>query len=194
MRSLIYYVASTVDGFIGLPDGSVDSFPWNEGYIAELVTFAPETIPAHLHEVMGTQVEANQRFDAVLMGRKTYALAPEGVTSPYPTLEQYVFSRTMTAPPDPQVELVSDGAVEVVEGLKQQAGKAIWLCGGANLAATLFSAGLIDELVVKLNPVLFGAGIPLLSGAIPRTALELTDVKRHDSGHLRLHYRVQPDG
>ena len=65
-------------------------------------------------------------------------------------LTYYVFSRTMTESPDAQVELVSENAVEVIDALKQEPGKDIWLCGGG-LATTLFSE--IDEMIVKLNPV-----------------------------------------
>jgi dihydrofolate reductase len=35
--------------------------------------------------------------------------------------------------------------------------------GGADLASTLLAANLIDELVLKLNPLLLGEGIPLFS-------------------------------
>ncbi len=107
-------------------------------------------------------------------------------------MRQYVFSRTMDESPDEQVELVSENAVEVVSALKQETGKAIWLCGGAILAATLFDGGLIDKIILKLNPVLFGKGIPLFSGPIQLTNLELTDSKIYSSGHVLLHYRVKP--
>jgi dihydrofolate reductase len=44
-------------------------------------------------------------------------------------------------------------------------GKDIYLCGGADLATTLFAENLIDEIILKLNPLLFGSGIPLFSGS-----------------------------
>ncbi len=114
-----------------------------------------------------------------------------GVTSPYPTLDQYVFSRTMKESPDEQVEIVAENAVDVVAALKEETGKAIWLCGGANFAATLFSADLIDELIVKLNPVLFGSGIPLFGRGIEQTSLDLTDSTIYSTGHVLLHYVVK---
>jgi hypothetical protein len=48
-------------------------------------------------------------------------------------------------------------------GLKAEAGKDIYLCGGADLATELFKKGLLDEVILKLNPVLLGSGIPLLT-------------------------------
>lgn len=190
MRKLVYYVAATVDGFIAREDGSFDDFPWDDDYGAALLAARPETFPVHLRGGTPTR-EDNRCFDAVLMGRKTYAVGlAEGITSPYPTLDQYVFSRTMTVTPDAAVELVTEDALHVVADLKQETGKAIWLCGGSNLATTLLAANLIDELVVKLNPIVFGSGIPLFRDGIDVAALTLTESTIYDSGHAVLRYTL----
>lgn len=191
MRDVIYYIASTLDGFIAHEDGSFDGFPWDEHYGAALLASFPETFPAHLRDVDAPPV-ANKWFDTVLMGRKTYEVGlREGITNPYPTLKQYVFSRTMEQSPDEHVVLISDKAAEVVRTLKHEPGNAIWLCGGADLAATLFAETLIDKLFVKLNPVVFGSGIRLFGKQIKPTALSLTSSRVFDSGHMLLHYTVK---
>jgi hypothetical protein len=43
---------------------------------------------------------------------------------------------------------------------------------------------------LKVHPFLLGSGIPLFSGTIPLTALELTDSKIYKNGFMLLHYRV----
>jgi dihydrofolate reductase len=73
--------------------------------------------------------------------------------------------------------------------LKRQAGKDIWLCGAADLAASLFTE--IDELILKVNPFLLGAGIPLFSRSLPKTDLELLNFQAYRNGFMRAHYRVQ---
>jgi dihydrofolate reductase len=93
--------------------------------------------------------------------------------------------------PDAQVTLVKDNAVEVVQELKRGTGKAIWLCGGAQLATTLLTADLIDQIFVKLNPVIFGSGIPLFAPEAKLAPLELTQHKSYGSGHMLLFYRVK---
>jgi dihydrofolate reductase len=151
----------------------------------------PETVPAHLRSAEHRGLE-NRWFDTVLMGRNTYEVGlKEGISSPYPTLRQYVFSRSYSKSPDPQVTLVSGDAVETVRALKQEDGKAIWLCGGAALASTLLTAGLINRLILKLNPVVFGSGIPLFAPVVTQALTELTDHKRYPSGHMVLHYRLK---
>ncbi len=174
MRAMIYYVAASLDGFIAHPDGGFDSFPMGDH------------VPAFF--------AALPAFGAVVMGRRTYEVGlKQGVTSPYPMIpEQVVFSRTMTASPDPAVRLVADDAVGEVARLKAAEGGPVWLCGGAQLAGQLWRAGQIDEVWVKLNPVVLGAGIPLFEGAgVQSTALRLGQSRRFDSGVIELRYRVE---
>ena len=172
MRKLRYHVACTLDGFIAHPDGSFGGFLAEGDHVADfLASYAS--------------------YDTVLMGRKTYEVGLSvGVTDPYPTMKPYVFSRTLGKSPDPRVEIVAEGAADLVRRLKDRPGKDIWLCGGAELAGALFEEGLIDEVVVKLNPRIFGAGIPLVAGGERRISLELRDTKVYRSGVVLLTYGV----
>jgi dihydrofolate reductase len=191
VREISYYVACSVDGYIAHIDGSHDGFSQDAKYLADLFASFPETVPSHLRDVMGIHAE-NQWFDVVLMGRKTYEIGlKEGITNPYSHMKQYLFSRSMEKSPDENVELVSKNAVELVKCLKGEAGKGIWLCGGADLATTLFANNLIDRIILKVNPFLMGSGISLFSGVIPQTALEITNTRLYDNGVLMLHYRVR---
>lgn len=175
MKRLQYYVATSVDGFIARADGSFD-FLFTDG------DHVPDFIASFAW------------FDTVLMGRHTYDVGlAAGVTNPYPMLKSYVFSRSLETSPDPAVTLVRDDAAGVVRELKRGEGKDIWLCGGADLARTLFDADLIDEVVVKINPVIVGSGIPLFKvGADERKTirLELGERKIYNNGVILAHYRV----
>ncbi|MFE2474942.1 dihydrofolate reductase family protein [Streptomyces sp. NPDC059389] len=180
MRKLIYHVGTTLDGFIAGPDGQLDFFPVEGDLAAALLAEYPETIPAHGRGPLGLDGVANQRFDTVLMGRATYehGLAA-GVTSPYPHLKQYVFSRT-PAPLDPAVEVVSTDPVAFVRDLKERDGEDIWLCGGADLAGRLLDE--IDELVIKRPPVVIGSGTPLFEAPFRPDRFKLTDSRVFNTG------------
>ncbi len=173
MRRLAYYVAVTSDGFIAHADGSV------EGFLME---------GEHVSEFMASL----SAYDTVLMGRATYDFGRSfGVTNPYPTLRQYVFSRTMQQRPDPAIQVIASDATAHVRELKaEQTGKDIWLCGGAELATALFAENLIDDLILKVNPVVFGAGKTLFAGAVDRRALQLTGSKVYGNGVVLLRYRL----
>jgi dihydrofolate reductase len=173
MRKLIYHVASTVDGFIAHEDHTID------GFLAE---------GEHVTDYLAA---LKNDYDIVLMGRRTYEFGFQyGVTNPYPWLKQYVFSGSMESSPDASVELISSDIAEFVSNLKQQSGKDIYLCGGANLAGTLLAARLVDEVLLKLNPVLFGTGLPLFSGAMKQTALQLLESEIYDNSVVLLRYQV----
>lgn len=190
MRKLTYYVACSVDGFIAHTDGSHDGFSQDGEYFADLFASFPETVPSHLRDVMGIHSE-NKCFDTVLMGRKTYEIGlKDGVTNPYAHLKQYLFSRTMAKSPDENVQLISENGIDLVKNLKNNSGKNIWLCGGADLATTLFNNGLIDQLILKINPFLMGSGIPLFSGIIQQTSLQFSDRKIYKNGVLLLYYQI----
>jgi dihydrofolate reductase len=191
MRGLSYFVACSADGFIAAEDGSIGAFVDDGDYFAELFESYPETCPGHLRQALGVRGE-NKHFDAVLMGRNTYEAGLEiGVSSPYPTLEQYVFSTTMEESPDERVTLVSEDAAGLIGRLKSEPGKDIWLAGGATLAGSLFSEGLVDEVMIKVNPVVLGSGKSLFSGGARKADLELKDSRVLAGGVSLLRYRVK---
>ena len=189
MRELKYYVACTVDRFIAREDGSFDFFLSEGEHLAALIQLFPEAVPGHLRNALGVRA-ANRCFDAVLMGRRSYEVGTNvGVTNPYPHMKQYLFSRTLKESPDENVQLVSGDALAFVRELKKQPGKDIWLCGGGELATTLFPE--IDEIILKVNPVLLGSGIPFFSGVIKQTSLELADNTVYSNGFMLVRYRIR---
>lgn len=197
MRKLVYYIASSLDGYIAGPDGTdptgPDGFwPIAPDYVQHLATAYPETLPAGAREALGITAEGTH-FDTVLEGRKSYEIGlAAGVPDAYPHLRHLVFSRTLTEVPGPAVELVADDPGAKVRELKQEDGKDIWLLGGAELAGALYPE--IDRLIVKLSPLTIGDGIPLFSrraGFDPRL-WQLTDHVALESGVLFLTYHRAP--
>lgn len=189
MRTLTYYVATSLDGFIADPDGGYDAFLF-EGDLAEHIRSAyADTLPGHVHQALGV-TPSGTRFDTVLMGWNTYTPALAlGVTSPYPHLRQYVATRRTQIPDAPDVGFTAD-PTGLVRRLRAEPGGGIWLAGGGTLAATLVDE--IDELILKVNPVLLGAGIPLFgpsAAAIRRFRLDSAQAFDCGVTLLRLHRR-----
>ncbi|MFI5530548.1 dihydrofolate reductase family protein [Kitasatospora sp. NPDC051853] len=193
MRKLVYFIATTLDGHIAAPSGGdptgPDGFwPVGQDYVEHLVAEYPETLPGPARAAFGLTAEGT-RFDTVLEGTNTYRIGLDaGVTNAYPHLRHLVFSRSLTELPDPSVELVATDPVARVRELKQEDGRDIWLCGGGELAGTLYAE--IDRLVLKLSPLSTGSGIPLFGRSVafePR-GWQLTDQTALKSGVLFLTY------
>ncbi|WP_280402092.1 dihydrofolate reductase family protein [Nocardia carnea] len=165
MRKLTYFVAATIDGFIATEDGTVDFFPVGGDHGPTITAQYPETLPSEVRRALGIDAR-NANFDTVIMGRKTYDFGVRtGTSSPYAHLRQFVVSTTLTAPPDPAVELIGADPLARVRLLKSEQGPGIWLCGGGALAQELLPE--IDQIFLKLHPIVLGRGRPLF-GAGPR--------------------------
>lgn len=165
MRRLVYYVATTLDGYIAGPDGGDPSgaeyFPLTPDVIAFIVEQYPETLPGPARAAMGID-GPGKVFDTVLEGRASYELGlAAGLTDAYPHLRHLVFSTTLRSQ-DPAVEIVPHNALDRVRALKSEEGKDLWLVGGGTLAHSLLPE--IDRFILKQHRSVIGSGIPIFNG------------------------------
>lgn len=170
MRTLRYSVAASLDGYIAGPKGEFDWIPMDE--TIDWAAF------------MG-------RFDTILMGRKTYELStgPDSGAS-LPAMRTFVFSRTLRAGDHPNVTVVAEGADSVVEALRRESGKDIWLMGGGVLFQSLLEAGQVDGVETGVVPILLGRGLPLLPSLPRPVRLDLKKTQKYPSGIVLMTYDV----
>lgn len=186
MRTLVYYVATTIDGFIADPDGDTEFLRTTAETARALFERLPESCPAHLRDMFGIAGKP-LRFDTVLLGARTHRPALEaGLTSAYPHLSQIVITRG-ELPEDPTVRRISGDLVSAVQELKARPGKDIWLCGGGGIAGQLCDE--IDELQIKINPVLAGSGTPLFGGGFHPSYWCCTGIERLPDDVILVTYR-----
>ncbi|MGH3936605.1 MAG: dihydrofolate reductase family protein, partial [Pseudonocardiaceae bacterium] len=171
----------------GDPSGPDGFFVREGGHIDAIFTDYSDILPAPAREALGINPPI-KLFDTVVEGRGSYEIGLRaGVPDAYPHLRHYVFSRSITENPHaPSVRFVASDPREKVPELKQQEGKKIWLVGGSKIANTLRPE--IDELSVKLHPVVAGSGIPLFTGEFAPQRFTLTEQRTFDSGVLFLTY------
>lgn len=184
MRSLVYYVAVTLDGFIAGPDGGDPTgqshFPLHEDLMQFIIAEFPETLPGPAREALGIS-GPGRHFDTVLEGRSSYEVGiAAGLTNAYPHLRHIMFSTTMSESPDPGVELVQGEPLRTVRDLKADDGLDLWIVGGGKLAYALLPE--IDRLILKQNPAVIGSGVPMFDGPFQPRLFRPTDSRQLDSG------------
>jgi dihydrofolate reductase len=165
-----YYTATTLDGFIADPEGSLD---W-------LFTRArdddgPLSYAAFIAEV-GALAMGSTTYEWIL--DHEYAGKPvEEWTWPY-EVPCWVFThRQLPVVPNAPISLVSGDVAPIhAEMLGAARGKNVWLVGGGDLVGQFADAGLLDEVLVTIAPVTLGAGAPLLPR---RLELRLDEVARN---------------
>lgn len=117
---------------------------------------APDALPRAAAEHLAID-QPGTRFSSVVMGANTHTVGLPDLPSPYPHLEQVVFTHRALAPAE-NLRATSEDPVTIIRAMKQARGGDIWLCGGGVFAAQLRDE--IDRLVLKRQPALFGGGAP----------------------------------
>ncbi len=172
MRKIILGIAMSLDAYIARENGAVD---WLR--MEDLTEAAEE----------GKEFFAS--IDTILFGRKTYEKGLE-MGGGFGGVMNYVFTRTQRESKSENIRFVSENVKEFIEDLKRQDGKNILLMGGGDLAKTFFEAGLIDKIILSIQPTILGKGIPLFLPHERQTELELIDVKTRRSGSVQISYRL----
>lgn len=175
MRRIVYHIATTLDGFIAHTDHTTGGF-----------NFEGPHVTAYLQHL--------QEYDTVIMGRKTYEAGyPFGLKpgeAPYPWMRNYVFSASLEFQKHQSEKLfvVRENWQETIRALRSETGSDIYLCGGGRFAGSLLAEGFIDRLRLKVAPVLFGSGIPLVEALDIRKKFKLDNITRYDSDTFLAEY------
>lgn len=166
MRKLILYTAISLDGFIAGPHGEINWLYSDDDY-------------GYFDFYAG--------IDTLLMGRTTYDFVAQ--MSPYPHMDRmnYVFTRTLTSALTAYLRFVAGDPVEFTKKLLTEPGKPVWLVGGGQINAILFEAGLVDEIVLSIHPVVLGKGIHLFTGPVSQTGFRTLSAKTFPSGLVQWH-------
>jgi dihydrofolate reductase len=172
MRKLKYFTACSADGYIARPDDSWDGIMLDGIHTPDLQ-------------------KVIRNFDVVLIGTKTFqAFRRQGIELSLPNMKTYVFSDSSRGLRSKGVSIVTGDAAAKVISLKKRAGKDIWLVGGGGLASILLKEKLIDEIILKVSPVLFTEGQPLFEGGMRTVCLDLDYCTKYDNGVVLAQYRI----
>jgi len=150
MGKIIYYVASSLDGYIAGKNDDISQFI-----------------------LQGEGVEKYQsdlaNFGIVIMGRKTYEFGYQYGLEPgqaaYPNMKHHIFSNSL------KIEKLSESVkiekldLSRIQDIRDKSKTDIYLCGGGQFAGWLLENGFIDQLKLKLNPIILGGGTKLFGAS-----------------------------
>ena len=175
MGKVVLYIAASLDGYIAAKDGSVS---WLEPFEKS-------------GEDYGYQAFIN-RLGAIIMGGNTYRQVLEFGAWPYPGITCYVVTRRPLAyQPDDSIRPFSGEVGKLVQQIKREMEKDVWLVGGADLITQFVNQSLINEYMLFFMPVFLGEGIPLFQNLKSPARLKLVEATTYPSGVAQLHYVLQ---
>ncbi|XWN35851.1 MAG: dihydrofolate reductase family protein [Balneola sp.] len=175
MPKIIYYVAGSLDGYIAGENNDISKFAASgngvEKYLADL-----------------------QKFETVIMGRKTYEFGYQFGLKPgqpaYPHMEHYIFSDSLEIDDLSENVHIEQCSVKRIKEIRDTSKTDVYLCGGGQFAGWLLDHGLIDQLKLKLNPIVLGRGVPLFGDSTSSFSGKLIEKEYYDQGLEILTYQI----
>ena len=175
MAKIVYYVATSLDGFISGPNNDVSNFVGEgnglEKYLSDL-----------------------KNFSTVIMGRKTYEdgyrFGLEPGQPAYPHMEHYIFSNSLQLENSHNLIHIEEPKIERINEIKEGSSTDIYLCGGGQFAGWLLDNNLIDILKLKINPIVLGDGIRIFGDSRTNINLNLKQSSLFDNGLQIATYEV----
>lgn len=177
MAKIVYYVASSIDGFISGMNEDMSGF-----------IYQSEGVEKYLKEL--------ESFKTVIMGRNTYEFgykfgAKAGEPSPiYMHMKHYIFSNTLKFENQSDMVEIKKIDLKEVQRIKAASETDIYLCGGGTLAGWLLENEEINVLKIKLNPIILGGGVKIFENITKKYQLELVESLLFDKGLQTISYNI----
>ena len=167
MRKIVYYVATSLDGYICGVNNDISMFAGG-GEMVDQYTYDLES------------------FDTVIMGKNTYEFGYQYGLKPgqpaYPHMEHFIFSGSLELENAHEQVKVVPLHLDKIHELKSEIGSDIYLCGGGMFAGWLMENGMIDELKLKVNPIILGGGVRLFGDYEGAIDLKVSSSRSYDDG------------
>ncbi|GAA1960169.1 dihydrofolate reductase family protein [Agromyces allii] len=192
MGRLIVEQVVTADGYAADPDGGIAFF---EALVRPNADGEVDFNDAE-------QLAYVEQADAILFGATTYRMFADYWPGVDPEVEQvselidrlpkFVVSNTLPAAPwgDGEIEILRGDGVDAASDLRQRfATVLVW--GSLTLTDALLGAGLVDELHLRVVPVLLGGGRSFAPARIDERALEFRHVDARPGGVVNLTYALR---
>lgn len=184
MAKLIYASNMSLDGCTEDEHGAFDWAPPDDDVFVSIT---------ELMASVGTYLYGRRMYETLAVWETDPNLADRSdsmaaYASAWQAADKVVYSSTLGAPLTSKTRLERHFDPGAVGDLKAAAQSDL-LVGGPNVAAQALAAGLVDELILFVWPVVLGGRNPALSTGV-RVDLELVDEHRFSSGAVRLRYRT----
>jgi dihydrofolate reductase len=186
MAKLIYMMNTSLDGYTEDEHGG---FGWTAPQDEEVHTWVFEHVSSFRTCLYGRRV-----YETMVYWETAHTVPnqPQFVLDfarRWQAAEKIVYSRTLAEPRSARTRIERAFDPEAIRQLKANAGSDIAVAG-PELAAQAIQAGLVDELQMRVCPVVIGCGKRYFPGGV-RLDLELVEERRFRNGELFLRYAVR---
>ena len=166
---VILAAALSADGFIS-PTPDLRSYEWTS-----------KEDRKHL-------IALSKEAGVIVMGANTYRTFR--VSQAPPGRRLLVYTTNPLSITGTNIETTDKAPAALIAQLESQGATGLIVEGGSSIYHMFLAAGVVDELYLTIEPVLFGEGVRLLSNALTQQ-LELIDTNMLNAHSIVLHYAVK---
>jgi dihydrofolate reductase len=179
----IYYVSSSIDGYIAAADNSL-------GWLYEID--AGDRDVSQFDAQVGAVVMGSATYESVLRDSELLE-HPDRWQEAHGDRPVWVFThRELPKVPGADVRFVVGDVVPVHRAMVDAAhGKDIWIAGGGALASAFADAGLLSQMLIAVAPVMLASGKPMFTSSLVSSQLMLSKVEQVGQV-VYLTYQVHP--
>ena len=144
------------------------------------------------HDCWLSWLEAIRKHGCMVWGRKTHEVVknwPKSYFNDIKGIKVVCVSSDKNFQIGPGFEL-AESPEAALETLEKQGFKSVVLTGGSTLNSAFAKLGLINEVILNVEPVIVGKGISLFKPEDFELKLELVEMKPSKGKIIQLHYKV----
>ena len=136
-------------------------------------------------------ITISQQANAVIMGKTTYNyLAPDHLPLRNEGTLAVLTHDTAAEPVQSNVVFTDKNPQGIAAMLESRGHSEAVVIGGTTTVSAFMRAGLVNELILVVEPVLFGAGLPILKDVDHEYDMTLYDLKKLNDHTVQLHYQL----
>lgn len=139
---------------------------------------------------VGVLIMGRKTFDTIgkpLKGRRVIVMTREGSRGLQPAKDDRQDPKTTL---EGVIEFINEQPKDLITRLEKEGNESVVVAGGSSIYSQFLREGLVTDLYLTIEPVLFGDGVPLASG-FDRINLSLVDVQRLGESAVLLHFVCQ---
>jgi dihydrofolate reductase len=132
-------------------------------------------------------VELTKRAGVMVMGSTTYST----IGRPLPGRRTIVYA--MPGFEAEGVEITAEDPHDLVRRLAAEGCQELAICGGSSIYTMFLDAGLVDELFLSIEPIMFAGGVPFITNK-NEINLALLEERKLNEHTILAHYEVKNNG
>ncbi len=131
-----------------------------------------------------------KRYKVNVIGRNTFNTASKSNGFPLDGLNIVVTKHGIKLKKEWKNVIVTDKKPKEIIKIIESRGYKNAMVAGGKLATSFLKEGLVNEIYLNVEPIVFGKGIPIFANENFEKNLRLLQVKKFSKNEVRLHYKV----